>query len=65
MRKIDTIVGPHLVSAALFFGACGRVSAPDDKAITEQIQAKLDQDQTLKGRDISVVTQGGTVVLTG
>jgi len=65
MRKPRTKVGTLLVPALLLLSACSPVPAPDDRAITEKIQAKLYQDQTLKGRDISVITQNGTVVLTG
>ncbi len=39
--------------------------APDDGAITADIEAKLYQDPTLKTRDIKVDTQKGVVVLSG
>ena len=65
MRETRFVTGVLLVTALAFFSACSRVSAPDDGAITREIQANLYQDQTLKTRDISVITQGGTVVLTG
>jgi hypothetical protein len=39
--------------------------APDDSAITADIEAKLYQDPTLKTRDIKVDTQKGVVVLSG
>ena len=65
MREARFLGAALLVAALAFISTCSRVSAPDDGAITREIQAKLYQDQTLRTRDISVVTQGGTVVLTG
>jgi hypothetical protein len=40
-------------------------SAPDDKAIASEIQAKLFADPVLKTHDIRVVSEKGVVVLTG
>ncbi|MEJ2009459.1 MAG: BON domain-containing protein [Acidobacteriota bacterium] len=65
MRKTQFVIGALLVATLAFFSACSQAPSSDDAAITKEIQADLYQDQTLKTRDISVVTQGGTVVLTG
>jgi hypothetical protein len=40
-------------------------SAPNDKAIASEIQAKLFEDPVLKTRDIRVVSEKGVVVLAG
>ena len=61
-------VGVLLVAGALLLAACNIFklgSAPDDKAITTQIQARLFDDSVLKMRDIHVASDKGTVTLTG
>ena len=65
MRETRLLTSGLLVVALASFSACSRVAAPDDAAITREIQAKLYQDHTLKTRDISLIAQGGTIVLTG
>lgn len=65
MRETRIAAAALLVAVLTLFSACSQVSTPDDSAITKEIQASLFRDQALKGRDIGVVTQGGTVVLTG
>lgn len=65
MTETRLITSGLLVVAAAFFSACSRIAAPDDGTITREIQAKLYHDQTLKTRDISIIAQGGTIVLTG
>jgi hypothetical protein len=54
-----------LACAALYPCACHRAQPRDDRSITKEIQVTLYQDATLKKRDISVVVQGGVVVLIG
>ena len=65
MRKAWTVAGTLWVFVSLLSSASQRAPAPTDKVITEEIQAKLYQDQVLKTRDICVITQGGIVILTG
>ncbi len=65
MREARLLSSGLLVVALAFFSACSRMSPSDDAAITREIQARLYQDQTLKTRDISIIAQGGTIVLTG
>ncbi len=56
---------------SLILGGCSLTkyfqssTAPDDNAITSQIQAKLFQDPALKAENIRVISQKGVVVLTG
>ena len=56
-----------VMTIALAFSGCSlfKSSAPNDEAIVASIQSKLYQDPALKNRDIRVVSQQGTVVLTG
>jgi hypothetical protein len=51
-----------LVSACSYFE---KTKAPDNQAITNDVQAKLFADPTLKQRDIRVTTEDGIVILTG
>ena len=62
------LVGVILVADALLCAGCSSFklgSAPDDKVITTQIQARLFDDSVLKMRDIHVVSVKGVVTLTG
>jgi len=54
-----------IVVGVLFAGACSTFKAPDDNAITSDIQAKLFADPVLKTRDIRVNSQKGVVTLSG
>jgi len=57
-----------LMASALLFAGCNAFKlgqAPDDKAITTQIQAKLFDDSVLKMRDIHVASDKGAVTLAG
>lgn len=65
MKEKRLVAAALLLAVLAFFSACSQVSTPDDSAITKEIQASLFRDQALKARDIGVVTQSGTVVLTG
>ncbi len=65
MRETRLAAAALLIAVLAFFSACSQVSTPDDSMITKEIQASLFRDQALKARDIGVVAQGGTVVLTG
>jgi len=60
--------GVFLMAGALLFTGCNTFklgSAPDDKSITTEIQARLFDDSVLKLRDIHVVSDKGRVTLTG
>lgn len=71
MKKLETRLRTPalmaLVAGVLVLGGCnnGSFGGRDDKAIIQDIQAKLYQDPTLKSRDIHVDAQKGVVVLTG
>jgi len=53
-----------VVLATLLIGiACSK--APDDSAVTNQIQAKLNGDSGLQGKGLTVQTSGGVVTLSG
>ena len=57
-----------VLGSALVLASCQYLqmaSAPDDKAIASEIQAKLFADPVLKTHDIRVVSEKGVVVLTG
>jgi BON domain len=57
-----------VLGVAVLLSACGMLSnlrAPNDQAITSNIQSELFQDPVLKARDIRVTTQKGVVVLNG
>ncbi len=57
-----------VLGSALVLASCQYLqmaSAPDDKAIASEIQAKLFEDPVLKTRDIRVASEKGVVVLTG
>jgi len=56
------------LGSALLLASCNYLkmaSAPDDKAITSEIQGKVFEDPVLKTRDVRVVSEKGVVVLTG
>ena len=65
MRQRNVLIAGIVVSLILSLGACSRTQPPDDKKITDEIQSKLFQDDTLKKEDISVNAQNGVVTLTG
>src|SRR5215467_8369776 len=67
MKSIELRFVTLIVGEVFFFGACNltKPSAPDDKAITADIQAKFFQDPQLKTRDIHVDSQRSVVTLTG
>jgi len=65
MAKREFLRVSVLAFATLYGCACHRTQPRDDGSITKQIQVTLYQDATLKRRDISVVVQGGVVVLIG
>jgi hypothetical protein len=57
-----------IVSTTLLFSACSfleTMKAPNDQAITSEIQSKLFADSSLKARDIRVTAEKGVVTLAG
>jgi len=61
-------VGKHLWTALLvgiLAVALGCTKTPDNRQVTEQLQAKLSQDSGLQGKAITVETSGGVVTLSG
>ncbi len=66
MHRKQLAVAILVVLGALLLGSCSVFkSAPDDKAITSEIQAKLFADPVLKTRDIQVAADHGVVTLAG
>ena len=67
MRTNRTWLSGILLVTALFLTGCNlmETKAPDNQAITSDIQAKLFADPTLKHQDIRVSTDQGVVTLTG
>ena len=68
MNKHRMYFAAFTVGIALILGGCDlnkSSQAPDDSAITAEIQSKLYQDPTLKTLDVHVASQKGVVVLTG
>jgi len=60
--------GKHLGTAFLIgilAAGLGCNKAPDDRQVTEQLQAKLSQDSGLQGKTITVESSGGVVTLSG
>jgi outer membrane biosynthesis protein TonB len=57
-----------ILSTTLLFGACNYLEtmrAPNDQAITSDVQSKLFADSSLKTRDIRVTSENGVVTLAG
>jgi hypothetical protein len=54
-----------LIPIILLLGACQKAQPRDDQSITNEVQASLYQNATLKKRDISIITHAGVVVLIG
>ena len=60
-QQLATVV----LAGLAFLAGCSTFKAPDDSAITSEIQAKLFADPVLKTRDIRVSSQKGVVTLSG
>ncbi len=68
MQKLELRIAAMIVLGTLLLSGCSALQslrAPDDKAITSSVQAKLFEDAVLKTRDIRVNSQNGVVTLTG
>jgi BON domain len=68
MRRQSLRFAAAVLGVAVLLSACNMLSnlrAPNDQAITSDIQSKLFQDPVLKTRDIRVTAQKGVVVLNG
>ncbi len=68
MQKSQLRTAAMILLGTLLLAGCNvlqSLRAPDDKAITSSVQAKLFEDPVLKTRDIRVSAQNGVVTLTG
>ncbi len=68
MQKSELRIAAMIVLGTVLLAGCSALQslrAPDDKAITSSVQAKLFEDPVLKTRDIRVNSQNGVVTLTG
>ncbi len=68
MRKSELRIAAVIILGTVLLAACNvlqSLRAPDDRAITSSVQAKLFEDPVLKTRDIRVTAQNGVVTLTG
>ncbi len=68
MQKSQLRIAAIIVFGTLLLPGCNALQslrAPDDKAITSSVQAKLFEDPVLKTRDIRVSSQNGVVTLAG
>ncbi|MBZ5562991.1 MAG: BON domain-containing protein [Acidobacteriia bacterium] len=68
MQKSELRIAAVIILGTILLAGCNvlqSLRAPDDKAITSSVQAKLFEDPVLKTRDIRVTAQNGVVTLTG
>ncbi len=68
MQKSELRIAVIIMLGTALLAGCNALQslrAPDDKAITSSVQAKLFEDPVLKTRDIRVNAQNGVVTLTG
>ena len=65
MRIAAHIILAPVLAGLLAAAGCSRLKAPDDQQIVTGIQSQLFGNPELKTREISVVSSGGVVTVSG